>query len=155
VSNHSKILKDFINDCSKGTQLVFISKGAMLTVQTDLNIKTMKEAIAFISVGGLENPTYIKSVVWENNQHKDKGEICTNEWAFFAGPLYGYISFVYQPHIDDPKWIVKSLKKNLDPDPRLQPITRFEDKLEMHNYAFKGLGDIIKKVKEQEGDNDE
>lgn len=105
----------FVTDCVDGTAKAFVSKGAMDTAKSDFNLNTQEEVLAFIANDGLEKPQFINVVVWKNNKDKTT-VIMVDAYAFFSGLLYGYIAFVQSSSTG--KWIIKSFKKNEQPDPR-------------------------------------
>lgn len=115
---------DFVADCTKAT--VFITKNAALTARSDFNLNTQKNTLHFISNGGLEKPSFINSRIWENNPNPEK-IIMVDAWEFFSGYIYGYIAFFHQPLTN--KWIIKSFKKNTNPDPRNLAIKEQFEKL--------------------------
>lgn len=108
-------LKDLISDCVVGILKAYISKSAMETAKSDFNLNTQKEVLAFIGNGGLESPCLINSKQWENNPNPGN-PIMVDAYDFYSGSIYGYIAFFYQTTTK--KWIIKSFKKNSEPDTR-------------------------------------
>jgi hypothetical protein len=113
--SEQSVFSNFVNDCNYGLTKVFVIRGAMITAKSDFNINLMNEVVQFIASGGLENPSFIHEKIWNNNPDKNN-VIMAKNWAFFAGIEYGYISFFYSPAVK--KWMIKSFKKNTNPDPR-------------------------------------
>ena len=123
-------LEIFLCACSEGIGKVFISKGAMETAKSDFNFTTQAGILDFIAADGLESPHFINNKIWENNLDPSI-KIMVDSYGFFVGMSYGYIAFLYQPKTS--KWIIKSLKRNRDPDPR--------------NLPLRGLGRLINQQK--------
>ena len=90
-------------------------QNAMATAESDFNINTQEGVLGFIGNGGLESPCFINTKQWENNPDS-KNLIMVDAYDFYSGSIYGYIAFFYQPTTK--KWIIKSFKKNSEPDTR-------------------------------------
>lgn len=108
-------LSDLINDCAVGVLKVSVLKNAMETAKSDFNFYTQEGVVGFIGHGGLEAPCLINTKLWENNPNP-KNLIMVDAYHFYSGSIYGYIAFFYQPTTK--KWIIKSFKKNSEPDTR-------------------------------------
>ncbi len=108
------LLADFIAACSKPGEVV-PTRGAILTARTDFGLATGTELLGFVSSGGLEQPTLISTKPWKNNPNPST-RIDVDAYAFFSGTRFGYIAFLRQPATT--KWLVKSFKRNTEPDPR-------------------------------------
>jgi hypothetical protein len=108
------VFADFVSGCAS-SKSAFVTGGAMATARTDFGLNTMADVLAFVSNGGLESPTFINVAPWENNPDPAT-PIQVDAYSFFSGLTYGYVAFLYQPKTS--KWIIKSLKKNEQPDPR-------------------------------------
>lgn len=89
-------------------------KTAQQDAKQDLDLKTEKAIRAFIAEGGLEKPTFIRSKAWENNPDKTK-EILVDSYSFYAGRVFGYVAFFYA---STNRFVIKSLKRNTEQDPR-------------------------------------
>lgn len=122
---------DFVSACTKGEKSVYVIKGAQKTAGTDFNLKPASAILAFIANDGLEQPKFINSTPWENNPDKDT-VIMTDAYDFATGSELGYIAFLFQPKTS--KWIIKSFKKNIQPDTR--------------NMAFSELKKLIQNTEE-------
>ncbi len=108
-------LSDLVNDCAVGVSKTYISKGAMETAKSDFNFNTQEEVLGFIGNGGLELPCLSNSKPWGNNPMPEN-PIMVDAYHFYSGSTYGYIAFFYQPTTK--KWVIKSFKKNSEPDTR-------------------------------------
>lgn len=108
-------LNDLVTDCAIGILKVYISRSAMETAKSDFNLNTQEEVLGFIGNEGLESPCLINTKQWENNPDR-KNPIMVDAYDFYSGSTYGYIAFFYQPTTK--KWIIKSFKKNSEPDTR-------------------------------------
>lgn len=87
----------------------------METAKSDFNLSTQEGVLSFIGNGGLESPCAINTKQWENNPDPNN-PIMVDAYDFYSGSIYGYIAFFYQPTTK--KWIIKSFKKNSEPDTR-------------------------------------
>lgn len=79
------------------------------------NLMSSAAILSWIYNGGLERPTLANCAPWENNRNPEL-PILVDSYNFYSGRSYGYIAFMYQPVTR--KWLLKSLKKNTNPDPR-------------------------------------
>jgi hypothetical protein len=82
---------------------------------SDFGLHTPDAICAWIAAGGIEKPEHANTTPWERNPHP--GEILVDSYNFFSGPTHGYLAFMYQPRTS--RWLLKSLKRNDQPDPRL------------------------------------
>ena len=87
----------------------------MQTARSDFNLNTQRQVFEFIGNIGIEKPRFINSKPWENN-NDNTVEIMVDAYAFYTGMIYGYIAFFHQPKTN--KWVIKSFKKNQEPDTR-------------------------------------
>ncbi len=107
----------------------------METAKRDFNLKTRDRVLRFIAAGGLENPCFINCKPWENNP-RPSSPIMVDAYGFYSGlQIHGYLAFFYQPATD--KWIIKSFKRNEEPDSRVLP--------------FRELGERMNQAKEDGG----
>ena len=133
-------LSDLVSACAKTPEKVFVIKGAMVTADSDFQLKTQSAVIAFVGNGGLESPSWINTEPWENNPHpqwRSSRDVSVVIWVdahnFFSGPdKYGYVSFLWSPMTE--KWNIKSFKKNDKSDPRNLPF-----KNALKGFQFKKL----------------
>lgn len=107
-------LSDFLEGCMAGVSKAYVIQGAMKTAEKDFNLYPQQRVLEFIGNGGLAQPHFINSKPWDNNPNPEN-EIMVDAYGFFSGFNYGYVAF-FRPVIS--KWIIKSFKKNTDPDPR-------------------------------------
>jgi hypothetical protein len=82
------------------------------------------QILEFISDGGLEQPQHINSKLLEKNF--EDIPIMVDAYGFYSGFIYGYIAFFKSK---TGHWVIKSLKKNKNPDPR--------------NFALWKLGELL------------
>jgi hypothetical protein len=108
-------LQDLIDACSIGSTRVYVFNKAMKTASSDFGLHTQAGLLDFIANNGLENPRFKNSKPWENNPEPNT-QIMVDAWEFFSSFTYGYIAFFLQPKTN--AWIIKSFKKNTEPDPR-------------------------------------
>ena len=122
-------LEGFIKMCRERTANFFIIRGAKSSAAHDFALDTDDEILDFIGNGGLEEPKFINRKEWENNPNRANA-IWIDAYDFYSGPRFGYFAFFHSSITQ--KWMIKSLKKNKNPDPR--------------NLPFKDLSwDLIKK----------
>jgi hypothetical protein len=107
-------LDDLIKACADSKQSTVIEP-APTTARRDFTLNSKKAILDFVSCGGLENPTYINTELWENNK-VPATPILVDAYGFYSGAKYGYIAFLYSPITK--MWIIKSFKLNNNPDPR-------------------------------------
>jgi hypothetical protein len=108
-------LPDFVGACGSAERTVFVLPGASSTARSDFGLNTEGDILGFVANGGLESPKHIRTALWEKNPHPDQ-PVSINSFGFFSGTKFGYIAFGFVPKTR--KWILKSLKKNEQPDPR-------------------------------------
>ncbi|WP_131778375.1 hypothetical protein [Legionella bozemanae] len=111
-------MDDFIKSCVTKNTHPIILNGAEKTAKLDFNLKPKIKILKFIGNGGLERPHLINVKPWENNPNSTS-IIMVDAYGFYSGEKYGYLAFFYQPITR--KWILKSFKKNSQPDPRSLP----------------------------------
>jgi len=109
-----EIFAEFVADCDH-PKLVWVTKGALETARSDFRLLTQAEVIGFIAGGGLEHPVFINSVPWMNNPDL-ANPILVYAYSF-ESRIFGYIA-IFQSRNGRYKWIVKSFKENIHPDPR-------------------------------------
>jgi hypothetical protein len=118
----------FVRACSiRGA--VFFFPEALKDAESDFNLRTAHEVTSFIANGGLEGAAFHSSTPFRLN-NQDCGAM-VDSYFFYSGPVYGYLAFFLRRQTS--KWIVKSFKKNDQPDPRNLPFLR----------AFSGIGGLI------------
>jgi hypothetical protein len=108
-------IENFVRDCAVGTSKAFVAKDAAITAKSDFNLNTQASILEFIGNGGLENPTFINSKIWEKNSNPNT-VIMVDAYTFCSGLIYGYLAFRFQDKTG--LWTIKSFKKNRDPDTR-------------------------------------
>lgn len=108
-------INNFINDCMIGTSKVSVLKNAAETAKLEFNLNTQEQIVGFIGNGGLELPCFINCTPWKNNPNPNN-QIMVDAYGFYSGFVYGYIAFFFQQKTG--KWIIKSFKKNSEPDTR-------------------------------------
>lgn len=104
---------------------VWISKGALASAQVDFGLTTGDAVRDFIANNGLENPRHLNTSPWENNPNPAQ-QVLVDSYEFFSGSLFGYLAFFWAP---TGRWIVKSFKKNDQPDPRFLQMRAALEKL--------------------------
>ena len=104
---------------------VWVSKGALISAQNDFSLATGDAVREFIANNGLEQPRHISTVPWENNPDKNQ-VVWVDSYEFFSGSLFGYFAFFKGL---TGRWVVKSLKKNDQPDPRFLQMKAALEKL--------------------------
>jgi hypothetical protein len=102
-------LAAFISGCVEGQ--AFVWDEAMKDARADFGLYTKTQIVEFIAAGGLEDPTFRE----ERSLEKNPSEIVYT-FNFYAGSKYGYLGFYYARITK--KWIIKSFKRNTEPDPR-------------------------------------
>ena len=107
-------LSDLIRDCGQ-EGAVWISGGAVESARRDFSLATDGAIREFIQNDGLKEPSFIRTAPWENNPNRDHVTY-VDSYSFFSGDRFGYIAFFKAPTTG--KWVVKSFKKNDEPDPR-------------------------------------
>lgn len=112
-----------IQACLDGSCVIL--KPAQQDAKQDLDLKTEKAIRAFIAGGGLEKPTFIRSRAWQNNPDKTK-EILVDSYSFYSGRVFGYVAFFYA---STHRFVIKSLKRNTEPDPRTFTLRQELEKL--------------------------
>jgi len=123
-------LEKFISACAAGKSEAFVTNGAKVTAKSDFNLRTEEAILGFIGQGGMESPAFQNTAIWENNPDPS-APVMVDAYGFFSSSLFGYIAFLYQSRTN--KWIVKSLKRNDQPDPRnlalAGPLAAIRDKM--------------------------
>ena len=107
-------LSAFIAACGRAGEVIPV-QGARITARTDFSLLTDRDIRDFVANGGLEQPRFINKAPWKNNPDP-LVLIEVDAYAFFSGVSYGYVAFLFVPKTS--KWLIKSFKKNTEPDPR-------------------------------------
>ncbi len=107
-------LQAFIDACADPA-CMFVRPSAEVTADDDFKLRTKTKIYEFINSGGLESPVHITDEPLRKGATGDPG-IIVAAYSFYSGPLYGYLAFFYSTA--SKKFIIKSFKKNTDPDPR-------------------------------------
>ena len=119
-------LNEFIKAC-KSSKVVGVSINAQDGAKY-FNLNTITSILNFITKGGLENPQFINSKLWEKNPEKSL-TIMIDAYGFFSGTKYGYIAFRFHPKLGG--WYIKSFKKNKEIDPRNLALAKQLNKLQI------------------------
>lgn len=93
---------------------VVVGSGALDTAQSDFGLRTEVAVRDFINAGGIEKPGHLNTTLWEKNPNPNN-PIWVDSYQFFSGDRFGYLAFFRGAK---GTWIIKSLKKNEQPDPR-------------------------------------
>lgn len=112
-------LNEFIKACGEvGKVKVLIS--ASKTAHS-LGIYSDPEILKWIDEGAIHKPEYVNTKPWERNPDKTV-EILVDAYSFhdyFNISRYLYIAFMYQEKTG--QWLIKSLKLNDSPSPKVFP----------------------------------
>src|SRR5665213_138749 len=99
--------------CGKTQELITIPSRVLNSANEDFDLKDKTEILDFIATGGLEGLNHINTRPLEKNSFGV--EVSVDAYSFYTGDKYGYFAFYLTPNSD---WVIKSLKRNTDPDPR-------------------------------------
>ncbi|MBW2699749.1 MAG: hypothetical protein JRF33_02930 [Deltaproteobacteria bacterium] len=117
-------LSTLIRDCGQ-SGAVWVSRGALASAQDDFGLATGDKVREFIANNGLEQPRHISTVPWENNPDESQ-VVWVDSYEFFSGNLFGYFAFFKGA---TGSWVVKSFKKNDQPNPRFMQMKAALEKL--------------------------
>lgn len=107
---------DLMDACSSGRD-VFVHVNAQRDAAECFNLPTRKRLLDFIANNGLEHRKFINSKPWEKNPNPDT-TVMVDSYDFYSGKSRGYFAFF---RAIGGAWIIKSFKKNDDPDDRFFP----------------------------------
>jgi hypothetical protein len=107
-------LKNFIEACGDVKQVGVRGK-AQDDASDHFLLPTKPRLLNFIYSGGLDSPKHINTKIWEANP-EPATPIMVDAYSFYAGTIYGYIAFRFNPKTG--AWYIKSFKPNTAPDPR-------------------------------------
>lgn len=116
-------IMEFIKACGEPNMVIVHERA--LNGAGYFNIFQKERLLFFVSEDGLDCADFILKKPWENNPNKNV-TIYVDSYNFFTGDKYGYIAFFKTP---TGKWMIKSFKRNINPDPR--------------NFAFAGLDKLL------------
>jgi len=117
-------LSILIRDCGQ-EGAVWVSRGALVSAQNDFGLATGDAIREFIADNGLEQPRHIRTGPWANNPEPSQ-VVWVDSYEFFSGSLFGYFAFFRAP---TGRWVVKSFKKNEQPDRRFLQLKEPLEKL--------------------------
>ena len=109
----------FVHECDAGED-VRVLADASATASRDFGLHTDNAVMSFVA-HWMESPTFINSTPlrWTSMG----GPVITvDAYSFYSNTTYGYLAFFQGVRKD--RWIIKSLKKNRDPDPRFHTMRR-------------------------------
>jgi hypothetical protein len=97
--------------------MAFVTKGALETARSDFGLYTEAKVLKFIGNDGIEKPKHLRTAIWENNP-KPENVVWVDSYEFFSSADFGYLAFF---RALTGKWMIKSFKKNDQPDQRSFP----------------------------------